>query len=210
MEKKRRFSRENSREKILEILMISGISNDSFMVEKPKFLLTHSVPRKRLKNFTHALFKDLEPMLESASLYLLFTSFQSSVYIALLPDVFHIYLKSLECRCEKPSIFISVTSDLFDIYFRVLKMEKSCQCIVFKLQEQVRVGMSYGRIQVSRWCIMRFLPHILPTPKHIANFSKKPLSLARGETLPYWFRGKFCGHVCFELPVERISFFCSH
>ena len=45
--------------------------------------------------------------------------------------------------------------------------------------------------------------------KDIASL-KNNLSLAEGESLPYWFRGNFCGRVCFDLPVERISFVCSH
>ena len=28
--------------------------------------------------------------------------------------------------------------------------------------------------------------------------------------MPYWFRGNYGGHVCFDLPVERIAFTCSH
>ena len=44
--------------------------------------------------------------------------------------------------------------------------------------------------------------------KHITSL-KNPLSLAQGANLPYWFRGNFCGRVCFDLPVERNSFVCS-
>ena len=32
------------------------------------------------------------------------------------------------------------------------------------------------------------------------------LSLAQGESLPYWFQGNFCVHVCFDFLVERIFF----
>ena len=45
--------------------------------------------------------------------------------------------------------------------------------------------------------------------KHIASL-KNHLSLAKGESLPYWLRGNFCGHVCFDLLVERIYAVCSH
>ena len=45
--------------------------------------------------------------------------------------------------------------------------------------------------------------------KHITSL-KNHLSLAQGESLIHWFRGNFCGRVCFDLPVERISFVCSH
>ena len=34
------------------------------------------------------------------------------------------------------------------------------------------------------------------------------LSLAQGESLPYWFQVNSCGRVCFDLLVERISFVC--
>ena len=29
---------------------------------------------------------------------------------------------------------------------------------------------------------------------------------AQGDSMPYWFQGKFCSFVCFELLVERVSF----
>ena len=45
--------------------------------------------------------------------------------------------------------------------------------------------------------------------KHIISL-KNHLSLAQSESLPYWFQYKFYGRVCFDLPVERISFFCNH
>ena len=45
--------------------------------------------------------------------------------------------------------------------------------------------------------------------KHITSL-KNHLSLAQGESLPHWFQGNFCGRVCFGLPLERISFVCSH
>ena len=45
--------------------------------------------------------------------------------------------------------------------------------------------------------------------KHVTSL-KTHLLLAQGESLPYWFRGNFCGRVCFDLLVERIFFVCSH
>ena len=45
--------------------------------------------------------------------------------------------------------------------------------------------------------------------KHITSL-KKHLSLARSERLPCWFRDNFCGCVCFDSLVDRISFVSSH
>ena len=43
--------------------------------------------------------------------------------------------------------------------------------------------------------------------KHITSLKNLP-SPSPSESLPYWFQGNFCGCVCFETLVERISFVC--
>ena len=42
------------------------------------------------------------------------------------------------------------------------------------------------------------------------NSLENHLPLAQGERLFYLFRSNFYGRVCFDLPVERMSFICSY
>ena len=45
--------------------------------------------------------------------------------------------------------------------------------------------------------------------KHMTSL-KSHLSSGQRESLPYWYRGNLCGHVCFDLLLERIAFAYSH
>ena len=50
--------------------------------------------------------------------------------------------------------------------------------------------------------------HLCFRYKHIVSLESH-LSFAQAESLPYWFQGNFCGHVCFDSLVERMSFVVS-
>ena len=53
------------------------------------------------------------------------------------------------------------------------------------------------RTDASPLLLPFFLRH-----KHITSFKSHP-SLAQGQSLPYWFRGNFCGRVCFDVRVRE-------
>ena len=73
-----------------------------------------------------------------------------------------------------------------------------CKCKCFYVGSVKRLYLLLGHLDSLSFC----------RQKHITSL-KNQLSLVPGKVLPYWFRGNFCGRVCFDLLVERIFFLYS-